>query len=158
MIRRSAMGMLPTLLATGCGQGTVPGPAPVGVPTAAQPPAETAKPAAPLALPKEPEAGPPLPPMTYDAKGRPDPFVPISMAPVRKAELNLGPVKLVGIMRGPQGLMALVETPDGLGYILKVGDVLGDGRVTQINSHSITFSGGGPGLRAPSLTLRLTTD
>ncbi|MGH7534680.1 MAG: hypothetical protein ACREMG_03740 [Gemmatimonadales bacterium] len=162
MVRRYAMGMLLALLATGCGQGAAPGPAPAGVPSAALPAAVGAgpvnRPAPPLPMPKEPEAGPPLPPMAYDAKGRRDPFIPISLAPERKAELNLGPVKLVGIMRAPQGLMALVETPDGLGYILKVGDVLGDSRVSQINSHSITFTGGGPGLRAASLTLRLVTD
>ena len=48
-------------------------------------------------------------------------------------------LKLVGIIQGRQGLMALMETPDGLGYILRAGDVIGDGRVLEVGSESVTF-------------------
>jgi hypothetical protein len=34
----------------------------------------------------------------------------------------------------------LVETPDGLGYILRVGDLIGDGKVLEIGSESVTFN------------------
>ena len=58
-----------------------PGPsaaAAVGTATAAPTPAAV-KPG-PVAMPKEPDPGPPLPPLTYDSKGRRDPFVAISLA------------------------------------------------------------------------------
>ena len=53
--------------------------------------------------------------------------------------LTVTSLKLVGIIQGRQGLMALMETPDGLGYILRAGDVIGDGRVLEIGSESVTF-------------------
>ena len=48
-------------------------------------------------------------------------------------------IKLVGVVQGSQGPLALVETPDGLGYIVKPGDVVGDGKVTEIGRDSVTF-------------------
>ena len=89
-------------------------------------------------MPKEPEPGPPLPPFSYDPKGRRDPFVPISLAK-DKPGLSIMTFKLAGVIRG-RTLLALVEAPDGLGYILKPGDTLGDGRVTEITQSAVTFA------------------
>ncbi len=108
-------------------------------------------------MPKEPEPGPPLPPLTYDAKGRRDPFVAISLAK-DKPGLSVTTLKLAGVIRG-RTLLALIEAPDGLGYILKPGDVLGDGRVTDITQRSVTFAvAAKAGDAATTATLRLAQD
>ena len=74
------------------------------------------------------------------------------------AGLEVGTVKLVGIISGSKPL-ALAETPDGLGYILKQGDVLGNGRVTEVTAHSVTFAiSGRAAQRETSLTLRIGRD
>ena len=54
----------------------------------------------PVALPKEPEPGPALPPLSYDAKGRRDPFVPIVLAK-DKPGLSIMTFKLAGVIREP---------------------------------------------------------
>ena len=124
-------------------------------PPAAQTP--TPAPPRPLVAPKEPDPGPALPPMTYEAKARRDPFAPVVIASGSKG-LTIGSAKLVGIISGPQPL-ALVETPDGIGYILKAGDTLGDGRVTEIGADSVSFAvSPKPGEKAGIVTLRLRTD
>ncbi len=125
------------VLATGCGGSPPASPPP---PAAAAPPpaVAVAKPAPAPVMPKEPEPGPPLQPLTYEAKGRRDPFVPITVAR-DKPGLQVDSLKLAGVIRG-RTLLALVEAPEGLGYILKPGDVLGDGRVTDITPSSITFA------------------
>lgn len=143
------------MMLPGCGGGSAPAPlAPAAAPgPVAQPPRPT-----PAAQPKEPEAGPPLPPMAYDAKQRRDPFGPLRVAEGSKG-LSVGSVKLVGIVDGRQAHLALVEAPDGIGYILKTGDVLGDGRVININAGSVTFAvAARAGQVANSLTLRLRTE
>ncbi|HET6367021.1 MAG TPA: hypothetical protein VFG27_07335 [Pseudomonadales bacterium] len=107
--------------------------------------------------PKEPDPGPALPPMTYEAKARRDPFAPVVIASGSKG-LTIGSAKLVGIISGPQPL-ALVETPEGIGYILKAGDTLGDGRVTEIGADSVSFAvSPKAGEKAGIVTLRLRTD
>jgi len=114
------------------------------------------KPPTPAVLPRSAEPGPPLPPLTYEAKGRRDPFTPVPPA-VDKGSvgIDVATTKLVGIIQGHQ-LMALVEAPDGLGYILKPGDMLGNGRITDITADSVTFAvAGRAGQRETSLTLRL---
>jgi hypothetical protein len=109
-------------------------------------------------LPKEPEAGPPLAPLAYDGKGRRDPFAPITIVKERAAGVSVSTVKLAGIIRGGR-LLALVEGPDGLGYILKPGDVLGDGHVTDITPHTVTFAvAAKPGLNATTVTVKLAGD
>jgi hypothetical protein len=124
-------------------------------PTAAAP---TAKPAAPAVLPRVPEPGPPLPPLQYDARGRRDPFAPVPVAKEKKASLDVAGTKLVGIIQGQQ-LLALLEAPDGLGYILKPGDVLGNGRVTDVTQRSVTFAVAGQAdQRQTSMTLRLVSE
>jgi Tfp pilus assembly protein PilP len=92
----------------------------------------------PVAMPKEPEAGPPLPPIAYEPQGRRDPFTPIVTARPREG-MSVLTLKLAGVVQG-RTLLALVESPDGVGYILKPGDVVGDGRVTDITPSSVTFA------------------
>jgi len=148
-------------LAAGCGGGGGPSAATPSsaslAPAAAPAPAVAAKPGAPAALPKEPEAGPPLPPLSYEARGRRDPFVPIAVGK-DKGGISVSTMRLGGIVRG-RGLLALVEAPDGLGYIVKPGDALGDGRVTDITPNSVTFQvAGKPGQAATTVTLKLAAE
>jgi hypothetical protein len=161
-VRPWLIGLGIAALAAGCGGGAPPPPAPptpAGTGTAAPSGASAAaQPAAPAVAPKEPQAGPPLPPATYDAKGRRDPFTPVTIA--REAgSLNVSTARLVGLVQGRSGPMALVEAPDGIGYILKVGDALGDGRVTTITATSVTFAVTARGAqKSTSVTLRLATE
>jgi len=128
-------------------------PVPVAAPATPPPP-----PGAPTVRPLDPAAGPALPPMAYDAKGRRDPFVPVSLAAESKG-INVSAAKLVGIVRASQGTMALVEGPDGVGYILRNGDGLGNGRVTSITASTVTFAvAAQPGQGAMNVTLRLALD
>ena len=136
------------LVLAGCGSGAAP---PAPAPTAA-----ATTPRAPLA-PKEPDPGPALPPIQYEAKARRDPFAPLVIASGGKG-LTIGSAKLVGVIAGPESL-ALVETTEGIGYILKAGDTLGDGRVTEIGTDSVSFAvSPKPGEKAGTVTLRLRTD
>jgi hypothetical protein len=108
--------------------------------------------------PLDPGAGRELPPLAYDAKGRRDPFVPISLTGESKG-INVTAAKLVGIVRSSQGALALVEGPDGVGYILRSGDGLGNGRVTGITATTVTFAvAAQPGQGPTSVTLRLVLD
>jgi len=136
-------------LLAGCGGGSPQSaPGPVATP-APRPPAG----------PKEPDAGRPLPPATYDAKQRRDPFVPQVVAEGSRAGLTVAAAKLTGVIAGRQGPLGLVEAPDGIGYILKPGDALGDGRVLEIGKDSISFAvSARPGQPATTVTLRLRTD
>jgi hypothetical protein len=62
------------------------------------------------------------------------------------------------VVRG-RVLLALVEAPDGIGYILKPGDVLGDGRVTDVTTASVTFVvAPKPGQPASTVTLKIVGD
>jgi hypothetical protein len=106
----------------------------------------------------DPGAGRELPPLAYDAKGRRDPFQPISLAGESRG-INVTAAKLVGIVRSSQGALALVEGPDGVGYILRNGDGLGNGRVTGITATTVTFAvAPQPGQGATTVTLRLVLD
>jgi len=108
--------------------------------------------------PLEPGSGPVLPPKAYDAKGRRDPFAPVSLTAEQRG-FNISAAKLTGVVQGRQGPMALVEAPDGIGYILKSGDVLGNGRVTGITANSVTFSVAAmPGQGPTNVTLRLAVE
>ncbi len=146
---------LVAMVVVGCGGG-----APSAPMTGSGAPGPVGQPGAPATgtpavLPKEPDAGPPLPAVAYEPKGRRDPFVPIFLGK-DNAGLSVSAVKLVGVLAGPRGPLALVEAPDGIGYILKSGDALGDGRVTGITASSVTFAVSARGTRsATSLTLRL---
>jgi hypothetical protein len=115
------------------------------------------RPTAPAVLPRVPDAGPPLPPLAYEPKGRRDPFAPVPTAK-EKTGFDVRTTKLAGIIQGGQ-LLALVEAPDGLGYILKPGDVLGNGRITDVTLNSVTFAvAGQAGQRESSLTMRLARE
>jgi hypothetical protein len=147
-------------LAVGCGGGGSTPPAASNMSAsgasamAAPVPAQTPRPSMPIAMPKEPEAGPALPPIAYESQGRRDPFVPISVA-VEKTGMSVVSLKLAGVIQG-RTLLALVEAPDGIGYILKPGDVLADGRVTDITQSSVTFAVARKAGEAPTTaTLRL---
>ena len=146
------------LLLSGCG-GAPPSPPPAAAKPAPGADATTtaATKPGPVALPKEPEAGPALPPLSYDAKGRRDPFVPIVLAK-DKPGLSIMTFKLTGVI-GSHPPLALVEASDGIGYILKPGDTLGDGRVTEITQSTVTFAvAAKSGQAATTATLRLAQD
>ena len=147
-----------TLLASGCGGGAPPSPPPAaGAPAPGAAMTAAVKPG-PVALPKEPEPGPSLPPLSYDGKGRRDPFAPIVLAKDKPMGLSITTLKLAGVIRG-RTLLALVEAPDGLGYILKPGDMLGDGHVTEITQNAVTFAVAARAGQAPTTaTLRLAQD
>jgi len=99
-----------------------------------------------------------LPPLSYDAKGRRDPFTPIVLAKDKPMGLSITTLKLAGVIRG-RTLLALVEAPDGLGYILKPGDMLGDGRVIEITQDAVTFAvSARAGQATTTATLRLAQD
>ena len=85
-------------------------------PPAAQTP--TPAPPRPLVAPREPDPGPPLPPMTYEAKARRDPFAPVVIATGSKG-LTIGSAKLVGEWNGtyatdgPSGTMTVTVSKAG---------------------------------------------
>lgn len=150
-------GLAGAVLLGGC-SGTEPPPAPPKPPTPAAVPATPAAPGAAAVRPLDPGAGRVLPPLAYDAKGRRDPFAPISLAGESRG-INVTAAKLVGIVRSAQGTLALVEGPDGVGYILKSGDGLGNGRVTGITATTVTFAvAPQPGQAPTTVTLRLVLD
>ncbi len=148
--RAVLLGLGVAIAISGCGGG-----APTSTPPA---PGPVAAPPRPVIAPKEPDAGPPLPAMSYSAKQRRDPFAPIVVAEGAKG-LTVAAAKLAGVVQGRQGRMGLVEAPDGIGYILKAGDTLGDGRVVDVGQDSISFAvAARPGQPASTVTLRLRTD
>lgn len=143
-----------------CGGGEPP-PVP---PKAPVPAAASAAPQAPATSgasavrPLDPGAGPALPPLAYDAKGRRDPFSSVSL-PLEAKGINVTAAKLVGVVQGRQGTLALVEGPDGVGYILKNGDALGNARVIGITGTTVTFAvTAQPGQSSTTVTLRLVLD
>jgi Tfp pilus assembly protein PilP len=126
----------------------------------ATPPSPIAtRPVTPPPAPKEPDAGPALPAVAYEAKGRRDPFTPPAAPEGNKSGMTLSTVKLVGVVHGRQQVLALVEGSDGIGYILKNGDTLADGKVTGITSTSVSFLiPAKAGQAENTVTLRLKTD
>jgi len=159
--RRSAIPLAALLmLVGGCGGSGSPAAPPTvnaaSIPSRPAPP-PAARTAAAALMPKEPAPGAELPPLTYEAKGRRDPFATTSTAQERPG-LSVTGMKLGGVVQGSTPL-ALVEASDGIGYILKPGDVLGDGRVTEITSSSVSFAlAGKPGESPTTVTLRLGGD
>ena len=137
---------------SGCGGSAPPSPPPPA-------PGPVAAPPRPVTVaPRDPDAGPPLPATSYSAKQRRDPFAPIATAEGAKG-FTVAAAKLAGVIQGRQGQIGLVEAPDGIGYILKAGDVLGDGRVTEVTADSISFAvSARPGQPSATVTLRLRTE
>ena len=154
--RRNLGALAAVALLGGC-SGTEPPAAPPKPPTPAATPVAPAAPGAAAVRPLDPGAGRVLPPMAYDAKGRRDPFTPVSLAGESKG-ITVMAAKLVGIVRAPQGNLALVEGPDGVGYILKNGDGLGNGRVTSITATTVTFAVAAQPGQATTVTLRRVID
>ena len=77
--------------------------------------------------------------LTYERKGRRDPFEPVQALQSGMTSPTIAAAQLKGILRG-RTLRVLVETPDGLGYILAVGDTLGEGRLIEIGVDSAVFN------------------
>ena len=76
----------------------------------------------------------------------------------KSSGFDVSTLKLVGVIEGRQPL-ALIEAPSGLGYIVKPGDMLGNGRVTEITRSSVTFAvAPRAGQRDTSLTLRIVRE
>ena len=121
----ASLGLVLTVLIFGGANGQ----APVSRPT---PRAESpAQPAAPPVL-----EGTTL---TYERKGRRDPFEPIQAVQSGMTSPTIAAAQLKGILRG-RTPRVLVETPDGLGYVLSVGDMLGEGRLIEIGADTVVFS------------------
>ena len=77
--------------------------------------------------------------LTYERKGRRDPFEPIQAVQSGVTSPTIAAAQLKGILRG-RTPRVLVETPDGLGYVLSVGDMLGEGRLIEIGADTVVFS------------------
>ena len=105
-----------------------------------------------------PKAEPSPPAVTYDSKGRRDPYEPLEVTSGPKW-LTVSSTRLTGIVWSQRGTYALLEGSDGIGYILRPGDTLGDGRLVEIGTESAVFSVvARPGSAPTRVTLRLKTD
>jgi Tfp pilus assembly protein PilP len=112
------------------------GPPPAVPPAAATPAVQEPAPAGVLTqAPELPR--PPAP--AYETKGRRDPF---EVLETREGApgTSVSAARLAGVVRSRSGPMALIETPDGLGYILRPGDVLGEGRLLEVQADSVIFT------------------
>ncbi len=99
-----------------------------------------------------------LPPVSYEPKGRRDPFEQLEVTGGAKG-LTVSSTKLTGIVQSRRGTLALLEGADGIGYILRPGDTLGDGRLLEVGSDRAVFSVmPRPGAPPTRVTLRLRTD
>ncbi len=131
----------------------------------------SASPEAPTALPAPPtgvsaavavapaiEQEKTLPPVSYEPKGRRDPFEQLEVTGGAKG-LTVSSTKLTGIVQSQRGTLALLEGSDGIGYILRPGDTLGDGRLLEVSSDRAVFNVlPRPGAPPTRVTLRLRTD
>ena len=129
-----------TGLLAGCGGSPSPAPpTPPPSPRASAQPAKTkqTQAAAPVILPKVPE-GAPLPPIPYEAKGRPDPFrSPVAQVAEKTsppAPKTPPPMEVKGIVTLPAGFVAIVNE-----QIVKVGDLVGDHRVERITESEVVL-------------------
>jgi len=152
MIARRALGWLVAMGTTLVACGGSPPP-----PTPPPPPKPAAAPKPVASKPPEP---PPAPEVSYEARGRRDPF---ESPDARQAGAGGGPTvtaaRLTGIVRGSRTTLALVETADGIGYILKTGDTLGDGRLVEIGADSVVFTVvPKPGSTTNRVTLKLASN
>jgi Tfp pilus assembly protein PilP len=171
------LSMLAILLLVGCGS-PVPspaptsgaGPAPVPIasaresamtqtePSAPSPPSPRRTSSSSFASRDADELERTLPPITYDPKGRRDPFEQLQVTTGAKG-LTVAAARLTGIVRGEKATLALVEAPDGIGYVMRTGDVLGDGRLVEIGGDSAVFVVAARAGSSPSrITLRLSTE
>jgi Tfp pilus assembly protein PilP len=149
-----SVGLLAAL--AGCGGSPQSSPPALPKPVAATPPAPAAPQPAAAVVPSptlpEPSA------ITYDSKGRRDPFETLEVKQGAQG-LTVASTRLTGIVRGVQTPIALVETADGLGYILRPGDTLGDGRVLEIGPDAVVFGvASKPGENSNRVVLRLATN
>jgi hypothetical protein len=77
--------------------------------------------------------------LTYEVKGRKDPFAPLEVLEGVKSA-SVSTAKLRGIVTGSNGPLALIDTAEGVGYIMKRGDTLVDGRLVDIKQDSVVFA------------------
>ncbi len=123
------------LLLFGCSQ-QAPAPPPPATPP--QPQAALPSPAAQPAAPPAPEALAKLGSVTYDPRGRRDPFTPLIDIQLEEKGIDVSRFKLAGIVWRQDGYFALVESPDGLGHILRVNDSVGpNARVKEITKDAV---------------------
>lgn len=134
-----------------CGSPPAPPPPP--------PPKPAAAPTAPSTATRKPPAPPPTPEVSYEAKGRRDPFEAPEARQAAAGGPSVATARLTGIVRGAQATLALVETADGIGYILRQGDTLGDGRLVEIGTDSVVFTiVPRPGSTTTRVTLKLASN
>ena len=153
MIRRGTLVSALALTLAACSGGAPP-PPPAAVPA---PPTPARLDAAQSAQESDKKENPP-PAVTYDAKGRRDPFEPLEVTGGPKG-LTVSSTRLTGIVRSQRGIYALLEGSDGIGYILRPGDTLGDGRLVEIGAESAVFNVvPRPGSPPNRVTLRMKTD
>jgi Tfp pilus assembly protein PilP len=161
MTRVAAVWLVGALFAAGCGDATptaTPATSTAPAPPIAALPSRAASMPAADAIRREP--GAPPPPLTYQAKGRRDPFAPGSSASSTDDAKGLrpAPLKLTGVIQG-RALLALLEAPDGTGYIVQRGDALGGSRVVDLTPTSVTLATAArPGRPAETVTLTLAGD
>lgn len=153
MIRRGTLVSTLALALAACGGGEPPPPQ-----TEILAPPRPVGPGAAQSVEEPVKAEQRLPAVTYDPKGRRDPYEPLEFTSGPKW-LTVSSTRLTGIVWSPRGTYALLEGSDGIGYILRPGDTLGDGRLVEIGKESAVFSvaprSGSPPNR---VTLRLKTD
>jgi hypothetical protein len=79
----------------------------------------------------------------YEAKGRRDPFIPLTGASLAEggkvSHLSVENLTLIGILWGDRGYYGLVKDGVNNGYILKKGDRVAGGSVVDINSQAVVF-------------------
>ena len=153
MIRRGTLVPALALALAACGRGEPPEPQ-----AEILAPPRPAPPSAAQSAQEPAKAEQPLPAVTYDSKGRRDPYDPLEVTSGPKW-LTVSSTRLTGIVWSQRGTYALLEGSDGIGYILRPGDTLGDGRLVEIGTESAVFSVvPRPGSPPNRVTLRLKTE
>lgn len=77
----------------------------------------------------------------YSARGRKDPFKPISETSVKQDTLlDIAKAKLIGVIQDSTGYVALIEDKNGNGFILRRGDRIKRGRVVRVTKNMAVFA------------------
>jgi hypothetical protein len=143
-----------TTAATPSVGGPTQAPLPATIPNVSSSAPTPGQPAALVATPAIPQGDG----ISYEAKGRRDPFMPLDVTGSPRG-LEVATTKLTGIVRGARTTLALVEAQDGIGYILKPGDTLGDGRLVEIGADAVVFAVvTRPGAQPNRVVLRLAAN
>lgn len=88
-----------------------------------------------------PELSPPTPgTVSYDAGGRRDPFVPLTVELAPEEGPRFDSLRLTGVFLGsPGSSLVVLEDPTRRGYFLRVGQSIGDARLIEIRPQSAVF-------------------